>query len=91
VEAYSPLGTGRHLSNAAVRRIAEQVGRTPAQVLLRWSLQRGLLVIPKSTNHDRIKENSEVFGFTLSEQDMATLDALDRTRGTEHAVEGKWW
>jgi 2,5-diketo-D-gluconate reductase A len=48
-------------------------------------------VIPKSTNHDRIKANAEIFGFTLSAQEMATLDALDRTGGTERALEGKWW
>ena len=91
VEAYSPLGTGRHLSNTIVRRIAAQVGCTPAQVLLRWCLQRGLVVIPKSVHRERIKENSEVFGFTLSERDMAALDALDRTGGAEHALEYKWW
>jgi diketogulonate reductase-like aldo/keto reductase len=91
VEAYSPLGTGRHLSNAAVKRIAAQVGRTPAQVLLRWCLQRDIVVIPKSTKRDRIEENSAIFDFTLSEQDTAALDALDRTGGTERALEGKWW
>jgi 2,5-diketo-D-gluconate reductase A len=91
LEAYSPLGTGRHLSNRTVRHIAGQIGRTPAQVLLRWGLQRGLVVIPKSTNRDRIKANAEVFGFALSEQEMAALDALDRTGGTERALEGAWW
>ena len=91
LEAYSPLGTGRHLSNRTVQQIAAQVGRTPAQVLLRWGLQRGIVVIPKSTNRDRIKANAEIFGFTLSEQEMAALDALDRTGGTERALEGKWW
>jgi diketogulonate reductase-like aldo/keto reductase len=90
-EAYSPLGTGRHLSNRTVQQIAAQVGRTPAQVLLRWCLQRGLVVIPKSTNYDRIKANGDIFGFTLSEQDMAALDALDRTGGTDRALEGAWW
>ena len=91
LEAYSPLGTGRHLSNRTVQRIAEQVGRTPAQVLLRWGLQRGLVVIPKSTNYDRIQANGEIFGFTLSEHEMAALDGLDRTGGTERALEGTWW
>jgi 2,5-diketo-D-gluconate reductase A len=91
VEAYSPLGTSRHLSNTTVQRIAAHVGRTPAQVLLRWCLQRGLVVVTKSTHRDRIDENGAIFGFTLPEQDMAALDALDRTGGAERALEGRWW
>jgi diketogulonate reductase-like aldo/keto reductase len=91
VEAYSPLGTGRHLSNQTVRRIATSIGRTPAQVLLRWCLQRDLVVIPKSTHRERIEENAQIFDFTLSDQDMAALDALDRTNGTDRARERAWW
>ena len=91
VEAYSPLGTGRNLSDATVNRVAQRVGRTPAQVLLRWSLQRGLPVITKSTHRERIHENAQIFDFTLSELDMAELDALDRTNGTDRALERKWW
>ncbi len=83
LEAYSPLGTGRHLSDERVRQIAGRVGRTPAQVLLRWSVQRDLVVIPKSTHRDRIEENAQIFDFTLSDEDMAALDALDKTGGTE--------
>jgi diketogulonate reductase-like aldo/keto reductase len=90
-EAYSPLGTGEHLSGKTVRRIAEQVGRTPAQVLLRWCLQRSLIVIPKSTHRDRIASNAQIFDFTLSDQDMADLDALDKTKGTGRALERVWW
>jgi diketogulonate reductase-like aldo/keto reductase len=91
VEAYSPLGTGRHLSNQTVKRIAASVGRTPAQVLLRWCLQRHLIVIPKSTHRERIEENAQIFDFVLSDQDMAALDALDRTNGTDRALERTWW
>ena len=91
IEAYSPLGTGRHLSNPAVDRVAQHVGRTPAQVLLRWSLQHGLIVLPKSTHRERIEENAQVFDFVLSDQDMADLDARDGTGGTDLAVEHKWW
>src|SRR5205823_14337384 len=91
LEAYSPLGTGRHLSNEMVQRIASQLGRTPAQVLLRWCLQRGLVVIPKSTHRERIAENAQIFDFTLSDQDMAALDALDRTSATDRALERPWW
>jgi diketogulonate reductase-like aldo/keto reductase len=91
VEAYSPLGTGRHLSDATVRGIAASVGRTPAQVLLRWCVQRGVVVLTKSTHRERIQENAAIFDFTLSEQDMAALDALDRSGGTDRARERPWW
>jgi 2,5-diketo-D-gluconate reductase A len=90
-EAYSPLGTGRHLGSSAVKRIASRVGRTPAQVLLRWCVQRDLVVLPKSTHRERIAENARIFDFALSGEDMAELDALDRTGGTGEALERKWW
>ena len=70
---------------------ASRVGRTPAQVLLRWCLQRGLVVITKSTHRDRIEENAGVFDFTLSDAVMAELDALDETGGTDRALESNWW
>lgn len=82
LEAYSPLGTGRHLSDQRVQQIAERVGRTPAQVLLRWCVQRRLPVIPKSGHRDRIEENGRIFDFSLSDEDMVALDALDETGGT---------
>jgi 2,5-diketo-D-gluconate reductase A len=85
LEAYSPLGTGRHLSDERVRAIAARVGRTPAQVLLRWCVQRDIVVVTKSTHRDRIEQNGQIFDFTLSEEDMAALDALDATRGTDRA------
>ena len=91
LEAYSPLGTGRHLTDSTVERVASQVGRTPAQVLLRWCLQHGLIVITKSTHRDRIEENAGVFDFTLSDEIMAKLDALDETGGTDRALESNWW
>src|SRR4030088_3563189 len=91
VEAYSPLGTGRHISNQTVQEIAARVGHTPAQVLLRWSLQHDLVVIPKSTHRDRIEENAQIFDFTLSNQDMAALDGLDRTDGTDRALDRTEW
>jgi 2,5-diketo-D-gluconate reductase A len=90
-EAYSPLGTGRNLSNKTVQQVAHRVGRTPAQVLLRWCLQHGTPVIPKSTHRERIEENSQIFDFALSDEEMNELDALDRTRGTDQALERKWW
>jgi diketogulonate reductase-like aldo/keto reductase len=91
LEAYSPLGTGRHLGDAGVAQIAERVGRTPAQVLIRWCLQRGTIVIPKSVHRERIEENARVFDFELSDEDMAALDGLDDTGGTDRARERKWW
>jgi len=91
VEAYSPLGTGRHLSDRTVDRVAEGVGRTPAQVLLRWCLQRGTIVLPKSTHRERIEQNAQIFDFALSDDEMATLDRLDVTAGTDRARERKWW
>jgi diketogulonate reductase-like aldo/keto reductase len=91
LEAYSTLGTGRHLASDTVARIARRHGRTPAQVLLRWCIQRGIPVIPKSTHRERIAENAELFNFALSDRDLAELDALDRTGGAGRALERKWW
>jgi diketogulonate reductase-like aldo/keto reductase len=91
LESYSTLGTGRHLSGDTVARIAHRHARTPAQVLLRWCIQRGIPVIPKSTHRERIAENAEVFDFTLSAEDLAELDELDGTGGTERALESTWW
>ena len=91
VEAYSPLGTGRHLGDPTVAEIAQRLGRTPAQVLVRWCLQRQTIVLPKSTHQERIEENAQVFDFALSEEDMTALDGLDRTGQTDRAQERKWW
>jgi 2,5-diketo-D-gluconate reductase A len=91
LESYSTLGTGQHLDDPVVGQVAERVGRTPAQVLLRWCVQREIPVIPKSTRRERIRENSELFDFELSEDDLARLDALDQTRGTDRALERRWW
>jgi diketogulonate reductase-like aldo/keto reductase len=91
LEAYSPLGTGRHLRDRGVAEIAEGHGRTPAQVLIRWAIERGLIVLPKSTHRERIAENGAVFDFALSGTEMAALDALDRTGGTDAARESTWW
>ncbi|MEO6858432.1 MAG: aldo/keto reductase [Solirubrobacteraceae bacterium] len=91
IEAYSPLGTGRHLGDKTVAEIADRLGRTPAQVLLRWCIQRETIVLPKSTHEERIAENGHVVDFELSDEDMAVLDGLDRTGGTDEARESKWW
>ena len=91
LEAYSPLGTGRHLSDETVTRIAQRAGRTPAQVLLRWCLQHEVPVVSKSTHRERIEENAQIFDFALSDEDIAELDILDETGGTDRALERKWW
>jgi diketogulonate reductase-like aldo/keto reductase len=91
LEAYSTLGTGRHLKSDTAARIAQRHGHTPAQVLLRWCVQRDIPVIPKSTHRERIAENAQLFDFTLSDEDMTQLDELDHTRGTDRALERKWW
>jgi diketogulonate reductase-like aldo/keto reductase len=91
LEAYSPLGTGQHLGDPVVGRIAERLGRTPAQVLIRWAIQLDVIVLPKSTHRDRIEQNAAVFDFELSADDVAALDALDRTGGAAKAQEHPWW
>jgi 2,5-diketo-D-gluconate reductase A len=91
LEAYSPLGTGAQLREPVVVEIADRLGRTPAQVLLRWCVQRGIPVITKSTHRERIAENAQIFDFELSDQDVQELDALDRSGGTRAALERKWW
>jgi len=91
LEAYSTLGTGRHLNSDTVTHIARRHERTAAQVLLRWCIERGIPVIPKSTHRKRIAENAQLFDFRLSHKDIAELDGLDRTGGTDRARERKWW
>jgi diketogulonate reductase-like aldo/keto reductase len=77
VEAYSPLTKGYRLGHSLLGRIAGRYGKTPAQVLIRWCLQHGLVVIPKSIREERIRENANVFDFQISEEDMRILDGLD--------------
>jgi 2,5-diketo-D-gluconate reductase A len=91
LEAYSPLGHGRHIDSEVAVRIALRLGRTPAQVLLRWCIERHIPVIPKSSHRERIEENAQLFDFTLTGEEIAQLDQLDRTGGTERALERKWW
>jgi diketogulonate reductase-like aldo/keto reductase len=91
LESYSSLGTGRYLRDPRVVAIADRLGRTPAQVLLRWCVQHGVPVIPKSTHRERIEENADLFSFSLSHEDMAALNALDTTGGTDKSNESTWW
>jgi diketogulonate reductase-like aldo/keto reductase len=84
-EAYSPLARGRGLDDPTIVAVAERIGRTPAQVMLRWANQHQAVVIPKSSRRDRIRSNAELFDFELSDTDMQALDALDRTGGSAQA------
>jgi 2,5-diketo-D-gluconate reductase A len=77
-EAWSPIAQGKVLGDAVITEIADRVGRSPAQVVLRWHVQHGNIVFPKSTTPARIKENAELFDFELSPADVARIDALDR-------------
>jgi 2,5-diketo-D-gluconate reductase A len=80
-EAWSPLGQGSLLSNPTVTAVADAHGKTPAQVLIRWHIQLGNIVIPKSVTPERIVSNFDVFDFELTEQDMASVSSLgDGTR-----------
>jgi len=77
VEAYSPLTQGQKLNHPRIQQIAKKHNKTPAQVLIRWSLQHNLVTIPKSVREERIKENSQVFDYNLTVEDMGILDSLD--------------
>ena len=79
-ESWSPLGGNgaEVLAEPAVARIAAETGRTPAQVVLRWHVQLGLVAVPKSADPDRLRQNLDVFGFELTEEQVAALSALDR-------------
>ena len=85
VEAYSPLARGQGLEDRTITTVAERLRRTPAQVMLRWAIQHQTLVIPKSSRKERIRSNAQVFDFELTDTDMRTLDALDRTDGSARA------
>jgi diketogulonate reductase-like aldo/keto reductase len=91
LEAYSPLTHGRNIDDARVGEIASAKGRSSAQILLRWAVQREIPVIPKSKRRERIEENAQIFDFELSDDEMAALDGLDDTGGTGRALENKWW
>jgi 2,5-diketo-D-gluconate reductase A len=77
-EAYGPLGGGKLLDNPAVTSIASAHGKSPAQVLIRWSIQLGNVVLPRSANPERIAQNIDVFDFELSDHEMASLNSLDQ-------------
>jgi 2,5-diketo-D-gluconate reductase A len=81
IESYSPLGSGAVLDNAAITEIARKYNKSPAQVMIRWQLQEGLVVIPKSVTPERIRDNIDVFHFELDDTDMQRIAELDRPDG----------
>jgi 2,5-diketo-D-gluconate reductase A len=82
VEAWSPIGQGLELDDPVIGSIAERVGKTPAQVVLRWHIERGDIIFPKSVTPSRIKENFDIFGFELSGGDVAEISALNKDQRT---------
>ncbi len=80
-ESWSPLGQGTLLENASLKALGQKHGKTPAQVIVRWHLDRGYIVIPKSVTPSRIRENFDVFDFSLDADDLAKIAALDRKDG----------
>jgi diketogulonate reductase-like aldo/keto reductase len=77
IEAYSPLTKGKKLNDPRLVELAAKYGKTTAQLLIRWALEKQYVVLPKSVNKDRIIENANVFDFTISEGDMDTLDTFN--------------
>lgn len=81
IESWSPLGSGRMLDDATVGAIGRKHGKSIAQVIIRWHLQEGLIVIPKTTHRERMAENFDVLGFELDADDMARINGLDQRDG----------
>ncbi len=81
-EAWSPLTRGKIFADETIVMLSEKYGKTPAQILLRWDLQKGVITIPKSVKKDRIFSNAQIFDFVISPEDMTTIDALDQNKRT---------
>ena len=79
LEAWAPFGEGRNglFENEILKEIGDKYGKTTAQVMLRWHIQRGVIIIPKSTHKERMEENFNIFDFTLSEEDMQKIAQMD--------------
>jgi methylglyoxal/glyoxal reductase len=82
VEAWSPLGQGALLADRTLQKLAKKYRKSVAQIILRWDIQHGIIVIPKSTRPERIKENMSLFDFSLDEEDMKTIDGLNKNQRT---------
>ena len=82
IEGWSPIGQGRELDDPTIGEIAGRIGKTPAQVILRWHIERGDIVFPKSVTPARIRENFAIFDFELSGEDVQAITALDKNERT---------
>jgi 2,5-diketo-D-gluconate reductase A len=82
VEAWSPIGQGLVLDDPVIGSIAKRVGKTPAQVVLRWHIERGNIIFPKSVTQSRVKENFDIFDFELPGGDVAEISALNKDQRT---------
>ena len=82
VEAWSPIGQGLELDDPTIVSIGQRAGKTPAQVILRWHIQRGDIIFPKSVTPSRVKENFDIFDFELADGDMAEISALNKDQRT---------
>lgn len=80
LEAWSPLGGGAALNNETIQTIAQRHGKSAAQVIIRWDWQRGVVAIPKSSHIERIKENADIFDFSLSAEEMQAINELDEAK-----------
>lgn len=87
VQAYAPLARGAYFTRDTILQIAKKYGKSPAQIGLRWLIQKGISAIPKSSHPDRIRENAEIFDFVLDDLDMKALDALDEKYRSAHIPE----
>ena len=87
IQAYAPLARGAYLDNDVMCVLGTKYGRTPAQIGLRWAVQKGISVIPKSSHPDRIQSNSQIFDFTIVQEDMDILDTLNQDFHSSHIPE----
>ena len=90
VQAYSPLTRGKNLGDPVIGQVAKKHDKTAAQVVLRWVLQQGFIVIPKSENPARIRENASIFDFELDEEDLVVISKLDRGQKGNTGVWNPW-
>lgn len=87
IQAYAPLARGAYLDNDVMCVLGTKYGRTPAQIGLRWAVQKGISVIPKSSHPGRIQSNSQIFDFTIEQEDMDILDTLNQDFHSSHIPE----
>ena len=90
LEAWSPLGNGQLLNSPVINKIAKEHGKSPAQVILRWELQQGFIVIPKSIHEERMRENRDVYDFELDADEMEAIAMLDEERHSIWYDKYKW-